>query len=86
MDANDLNKKVSQRLIGYGFKGVISVNRAREIVERVKGEFIRSPSCKQFDISIELSPVHTVGKGIFCDCNRSTIRVQAKNVTARRRL
>lgn len=84
MDAETLNKKVSQRLIEYGFKGTIPLPKAREIVEKVKTEFRASPATAFFDVIIEMAPIHQVGSGMLCNCLQTIVRVQPKRSASKK--
>ena len=81
MDAEGLSKLISQLLIDAGFKGIIPAAKAQELVKMVTSSFSRT----NFNIIVELAPIHNVGKAIQCDCSKSKIIVKPKQVSAKRR-
>lgn len=72
MHADEISVLFGQALINAGFKGIIPANRAREIVEQVTAQFADS-KCR---ITVDMSPVHYVGKATEVNCARSSVKVE----------
>jgi hypothetical protein len=74
MDAESVNKSVRQALTARGFTGVLPVNKAQTIIDEVTAHYVATA----FKVTVEMSPIHNVGKPISCDCGRSVIRVEPR--------
>jgi hypothetical protein len=79
MDATELHKLVVQGLNNSGFMGIIPIARARDIVQGVTSSYKNT----NFDITIELSPIHNVGKPMTCDCAKTKIIIKPKRTTSK---
>lgn len=74
MDADKISKEIRQELINSGFRGIIDLDEARKVVDKV----IKKHKNTAYQIIVEFSPIHRVGRGMQCDCARSIIRVGLK--------
>lgn len=72
MTSEDINNYVRRCLVVSGFSGTIDAAKARQIVDTV----LAGINIKTHKITVDLSPVHVIGKPRMCNCNRSVIKVE----------
>lgn len=72
MHADEVSTAFGQALMNAGFKGILPANKAREIVEQVTAKF----AGYKFRITVDMSPIHYVGKPTGVNCARSTVKVE----------
>jgi hypothetical protein len=79
MDAERLVKLIKNALVTRGMKGTISLGKAREIKAGLLEDIRKKGQYKNYNICIDLSPVHNVGGGMMCDCKKTRITVKPAN-------
>ena len=72
MDADTINKKVRISLVENGFRGIISIIKAKRIINEV----LKKLNIKTHRITIESDPIHQPGGIILCNCSKSIIKVE----------
>ena len=72
MHPDQLSSAFAQALISKGFVGIIPATKARQIVEQVTEQFKEF----KFKITVDMAPIHHVGKGAEVNCARSSVKVE----------
>lgn len=79
MDADQVNKQVREALLEAGFKGTLPVTIGRRIINQVLADL----NIQSHVVTVEMQPIHNVGKPITSNCNLAVIKVEPKRAPHR---